>query len=60
MTWLSEYKRSLKMKEVEETIDLIVYRPLAFLLVKLIYNTRITPDHLTFAAIIMGLIGAFF
>ncbi|MCU0472919.1 MAG: CDP-alcohol phosphatidyltransferase family protein [Bacteroidales bacterium] len=60
MTWLTEYKRSLKMKEVEESIDLILYRPLAFLLVKLIYNTKITPDHLTFAAIIMGLIGAFF
>ena len=60
MSWFAEYKKSLKMAEVEESVDLIFYRPLAFLLVKLIYNTRITPDHLTFAAIIMGLTGAFF
>ena len=43
------------MTEVEEVIDLIFYRPLAFLLVKSIYNTKITPDQLTLAAVIMGL-----
>lgn len=48
------------MAEVEESVDLIFYRPLAFLLVKSIYNTKITPDHLTFGAIIMGLTGGFF
>lgn len=60
MRWFTEYKKSLKMAEVEEYIDLIFYRPLAFLLVKLIYNSRITPDHLTLAAIMMGLTGGFF
>lgn len=60
MSWFKEYKKSLKMAEVEESIDLIFYRPLAFLLVKSIYNTKITPDHLTLAAIIMGLTGGFF
>jgi phosphatidylglycerophosphate synthase len=60
MTWFTEYKKSLKMAVVEEVIDLVIYRPLAFLLVKLIYNSKITPDHLTLSAIIMGLAGAFF
>jgi phosphatidylglycerophosphate synthase len=60
MKWLTEYKRSLKMVEVEEIIDLTFYRPLAFLLVKLIYNTRVTPDQLTLSAIITGLIAGFF
>lgn len=60
MSWFTEYKKSLKMSEVEEFVDLIIYRPLAFLLIKLIYNTRITPDQLTLAAIVMGLIGGLF
>jgi hypothetical protein len=60
MKWLTEYKRSLKMAEVEEIIDLTFYRPLAFLLVKLLYNTRVTPDQLTLSAIVTGLIGGVF
>ncbi|TFH37499.1 MAG: CDP-alcohol phosphatidyltransferase family protein [Bacteroidia bacterium] len=58
MTLLTEYRRSLKRIEVEEMVDLFFYRPLAFLIVKSVYNTKITPDNLTFAAIIMGLTGA--
>ncbi len=57
MSWLEEYKKSLKMTEVEEYPDLFFYRPLAFLVVKLVYNTRITPDNLTLFAIMSGLTG---
>ena len=57
MRWLPEYKKSLKMPEVEESLDLVIYRPLAFLLVKLIFRTGITPDHLTIAAILTGVTG---
>ena len=60
MSWFGEYKKSLKMKEVEEVFDLFFYRPLAFLLVKLIYKTNITPNQLTIAAIFMGVIGGCF
>jgi len=48
------------MAEVEEVSDLIFYRPLAFLLVKLVYRTEIKPDHLTVAAVILGLFGGYF
>ncbi len=60
MSWYSDYKKSLKMTEVEEIFDLFFYRPLAFLLVKIIYPTNITPNQLTVGAIIMGIIGGFF
>jgi phosphatidylglycerophosphate synthase len=55
MSWLADYRKSLKMKEVEEIFDLALYRPLAFALVKSIIRTRITPNHLTYLAILMGI-----
>jgi phosphatidylglycerophosphate synthase len=43
------------MTEVEEFFDLFFYRPLAFILVKIIYSTKITPNQLTVTAIFVGL-----
>lgn len=60
MSFFEEYKSSLKMIQVEEVLDVLFYRPVAFLLVKLILPTRIKPDHLTISAIIMGIISGFF
>jgi phosphatidylglycerophosphate synthase len=60
MNWLEEYKASLKMPEVEEVTDLLIYRPLAFLLVISVYRTTIKPDHLTLAAMTMGIAGGCF
>ena len=54
MNWSEEYKKSLKMKEVEEFFDLIFYRPVAFLFVRAVYNTGITPNSITIAAIYNG------
>ena len=56
MSWFTEFKKSLKMTEVEEFFDLFFYRPLAFILVKSVYRTNITPNQLTIAAICMGII----
>ncbi|MCZ7556476.1 MAG: CDP-alcohol phosphatidyltransferase family protein [Bacteroidia bacterium] len=58
MTWFSEYKRSLKMVEVEEKLDLFLYRPLAFLFVKLIYRTSLTPNQITLLSMLFGIAGA--
>lgn len=55
--WFSEYKKALKMLEVEEVFDLIIYRPLAFLLVKIVYPTNITPNQLTLIAVFFGILG---
>lgn len=54
MSWYTEYKKSLKMAEIEEFFDLFFYRPLAFLLVKIVYRTNITPNQLTIIAIFFG------
>ncbi|MEO9146388.1 MAG: CDP-alcohol phosphatidyltransferase family protein [Ginsengibacter sp.] len=54
MSWYTEYKESLKMTEVEEFFDLFFYRPLAFVLVKIVYPTNITPNQLTIAAIFIA------
>ncbi len=59
MSLLSEYKKSLKIPEVEDYFDLFFFRPLAFLLVKLIYRTSITPNQLTITALVFGFISAF-
>jgi phosphatidylglycerophosphate synthase len=54
--WFTEYRASLKMIEVEEVLDLVFYRPLAFVFVKLIYHTQITPNQISFIAVIFGVI----
>lgn len=57
MEWIAEYRKSLKMIEVEETLDLVFYRPLAFGFVKLIYNTSLTPNQISYLALTIGVIG---
>jgi len=57
MTMLQEYKKALKSLAVEEVFDLIFYRPVAFLFVKLIYRTPITPNQLTILSVFLGLFG---
>lgn len=56
MTISSEYKKSLKSLEAEEFFDLYLFRPISFLFIKLIYNTNITPNQLSIAALIFGVL----
>jgi len=60
VNWLEEYRKSLKMKEVEEIPDLLFYRPVAFLLVRVIYRTEITPNQISLFAIVMGIFAGYF
>ena len=55
MNIFSQYKKSLKLVEVEEFVDLYFYRPLAFLLVKGLYSTSVTPNQLTVISLLLGL-----
>jgi len=60
-----EYRESLKKPDgtfLNKTIKVERYlnRPLASLIVRLVYNTRITPNGLTFFSFFLGLLGAFF
>jgi len=53
---LEEYRRSLKAVDVEEAVDLAVYRPLGFLLVKAVYKTSVTPNQISLFSILIGLL----
>ncbi|MBS1493034.1 MAG: CDP-alcohol phosphatidyltransferase family protein [Bacteroidetes bacterium] len=56
LTLFEEFKASLKTVEAEEIFDLIIFRPISFVFVKLIYNTNITPNHISIVAMIIGVI----
>jgi len=53
--WVRDYRHLLKAPEVEEVLDLVIYRPLAFGLVKLLRPTSVTPNQVTFASLLLGL-----
>jgi hypothetical protein len=55
---LAEYRRSLKLREAEEFLDLYFYRPVGFLLVKGIYRLPITPNGVTVLSLAAGLVAA--
>ncbi len=55
MSLYNEYKSSLKSFDVEEILDLIIYRPISFLFVKLIYSTSLTPNQLSVISMFFGL-----
>ncbi|MCB2204516.1 CDP-alcohol phosphatidyltransferase family protein [bacterium] len=56
MKLYDEYMASLKMKEVEEFFDLTFYRPLAFLFVKAVYHTELTPNQITLLSMLAGVL----
>jgi hypothetical protein len=60
MTLIEEYRSSLKSIDVEEILDLTIYRPLSFLLVKLIYPTNLTPNQLSVIAMFLGILAGIF
>jgi hypothetical protein len=55
MSLYNEYKASLKSFDVEEILDLLIYRPISFLFVKLIYPTNLTPNQISIVSMIFGL-----
>ncbi len=52
---LAAYLKSLKPLAVEEPIDVYVHRPLAFLLARGLYPTPVSPNLVTFGAMLLGL-----
>jgi phosphatidylglycerophosphate synthase len=60
MAMIEEYRRSLKMPDAEELFDLFFYRPIAFVLVKIIYRLPVTPNQVTVSSMICGLVAAWY
>jgi len=56
MSLTSEFKRSLKTIDSEEVLDLVIFRPISFVLVKIIYPTNITPNQISIVALIFGIL----
>jgi hypothetical protein len=49
------YRASLKNPEVEEVVDLLIHRPLGYLVARAAYPTPVTADALTIASMLAGL-----
>jgi phosphatidylglycerophosphate synthase len=52
---LPPFETVLKSREVEDPVNLWVHRPIAYAIVALIYRTSITPNQITFLALMVGL-----
>lgn len=50
----------IKSREVEDPVNTWVHRPLAYALVALLYRTPVTPNQVTFMAMVLGLSAAAF
>lgn len=53
------YRQSLKSPDVEETVDLYVHRPLAYLMARALLNTPVSPNFITLCSLVAGLCGAY-
>lgn len=54
---LADYRSTLKAPEIEETLDVVFYRPLAFGLVRLTLPTVVSPNHLTLLSLLFAILG---
>ena len=55
-----DYKKSIKHAIFDETLTLYILRPIAFVFVKLLYPTSITPNQVSLMTIIVGIISGYF
>lgn len=55
-----EYKKSLKHMVFDETLTLYILRPIAFIFVKMLYPTNITPNQVSLMSIIVGMLSGYF
>ncbi|MFA6236725.1 MAG: CDP-alcohol phosphatidyltransferase family protein [Bacteriovorax sp.] len=55
MSWMTEYRQSLKNVHAEEPLDVYFYRPMAFVIVKTFYKLPITPNHYSSMALLSGI-----
>lgn len=60
MSWLSEYRSSLKNVHAEEFLDIYLFRPVAFVIVKSLYSLPLTPNNYSFMSLMSGMVAAVF
>ena len=57
---IEEYKSSLKPPETEELVNSIINRPLAFLVAKIFYRLKRSPNFVTLFSLVFGVASGFF
>ncbi len=55
MKFLTEYKKSLKMFETEEIFDILIFRPLGYIVMKIFYYTPATPNFISLISMLLGI-----
>jgi len=60
MNWIKDYSKSLKSLHAEELADVYLFRPLAFVIVKLFYSLPLTPNHYSFLSLLSGIGASFY
>lgn len=60
MKWFKEYISSLKNVHAEEFLDILLFRPIAFVIVKSLYSLPITPNQYSLMAFFSGCLASFY
>ena len=60
MNWFTEYRNSLKNIHAEEFLDVYLFRPIAFVIIKTLYSFPLTPNHFSFMSFVFGMISSFY
>lgn len=60
MKWFKEYISSLKNVHAEEFLDILLFRPIAFVIVKSLYSLPITPNQYSLMAFLSGCLASFY
>jgi hypothetical protein len=58
VTFYNEFKSSIKSPDTEEKLDLVLYRPLGFLIAKISMPLSLTPTMLSIMGLICGIVSA--
>lgn len=57
-SWIDEYKASIKSRDTEEKLDLVLYRPLGFIIAKFAHFLKMTPSQLSILGALCGVLAA--
>jgi len=60
MSLYNEFKSSIKSPDTEEKLDLILYRPVGFLIAKMAQNFKMTPSMLSLLGLYSGLQASYY
>lgn len=60
MSVITRFRKSLKPLEIEEWVDIVLYRPLGFLIALPLAHTPVSPNLVTFVSTLVGVISAIF